>query len=271
MSGAQRLTEAIRRAPGRAALGTFVVGGFPTVELSCAAAAASAAAGAAFVEVGLPSHDPTADGPAIATAGRAALQRGATIDGILGGVAMIAPVVPVVVMCYASAVHARGPERFAAALRAAGVCGLIVADLPVDAALDVQVACARHGIGWIPVVAASTPASRLRAATAAGGGFVYVAQAGGVTGERGAMPESTAPTVARVRELTELPVAVGFGVSTAEHVRAVAATGADGVIVGSRLVRAILEHRDPVAAVAAVTRELVAGLAPPTPAARAAP
>ncbi|EHN09311.1 Tryptophan synthase alpha chain [Patulibacter medicamentivorans] len=261
MSGAERLAAAIHGAPGRAALGTFVVGGFPTVELSGAAAAASAAAGAAFVEIGLPSRDPTADGPAIESAGRAALHRGASVDGILDAVAVVSAAVPVVVMCYASAVYARGPERFVAALRRAGACGLIVADLPVDAAREVQNACRRYGIGWVPIVAGSTPPGRLHAACATAGGFVYVAQAGGVTGERGAMPDSTAPTVARVREMTELPIAVGFGVSTREHVRAVADAGADGVIVGSRVVRAIQEHDDPVAAVAATTRDLVAGLA----------
>jgi len=265
-TGIETIAEAFARARAngrRAALMPYLMGGYPDLETSRAIGGAYADGGADLVELGVPFSDPLADGPVIHAAGTAALRAGATLPEVLGNVAHpIAEHVPVVVMCYSNPILARGLERFADALVAANASGLIVPDLPLEEAPAVLQACDERGLALVPLVAPTTPEERLARIGAQARGFVYTVSLTGTTGERaGALQDGLAGALARAAACTTVPVAVGFGISTPEQAAAAAAAGADGVIVGSRLVRAAGEDEDPVAAVGALVREFSAGLA----------
>ena len=141
-------------------------------------------------------------------------------------------------MCYANPIFARGLERFADALLDAGASGLIVPDLPLEEATDALEACDARGLALVPLVAPTTPDERLARIGAQARGFLYTVSLTGTTGERATVQDDLARVVQRASASTTVPVAVGFGISTAEQAAAAAAAGADGVIVGSRLVRA---------------------------------
>jgi tryptophan synthase alpha chain len=260
-TGAQRIAAAFAAARGRAALMPYLMGGFPDVERSVAIGIAYAEAGADLVELGVPFSDPLADGPVIHAAGTRALAAGATVHAVVEAGARIAEHVPVVLMCYANPLLARGPERFCGELAARGISGLIVPDLPLEEAGEVSAACERSGIALVPLVAPTTPPERLAAIGAAAQGFLYTVSVVGTTGERDALQDRFAEVVARAKACTDVPVALGFGISTPAQARQAAGAGADGVIVGTRLVRAAAESEDPPAAVGAVVAELAAALA----------
>jgi tryptophan synthase alpha chain len=258
MSGIDRIAEAFAsaRANGRrAALMPYLMGGFPELASSSEIGLAYAEAGADLIELGIPFSDPLADGPVIHAAGTAALHAGATLPGVLGVGRVLAEHVPVVVMCYSNLIIARGLERFADELAAAGASGLIVPDLPLEESSPTLAACDSRGLALVPLVAPTTPDERLLRIGERARGFLYTVSLTGTTGERVDLDGGLAGVVARAAASTEVPVAVGFGIATPEQVAAAAAAGADGVIVGSRLVRAAGEAADPVAGV----RELVSG------------
>jgi tryptophan synthase alpha chain len=257
VAGTQRIADAFAGAAGRAALMPYLMGGFPDLETSRAIGHAYADGGADLIELGVPFSDPLADGPVIAAAGTAALAAGATVAGVLEVCADLAPRVPVVVMCYANLVLAHGPEAFAARLRDAGASGLIVPDLPLEEAPVVLEACDDAGIALVPLVAPTTPDERLERIGARARGFLYTVSVTGTTGERDSSEDAFAAVVGRAKAHASVPVALGFGIATPEQAAQAAAAGADGVIVGTRLVRAAAESDDPPAAV----RELVASLA----------
>jgi tryptophan synthase alpha chain len=260
VSGIERIAEAFAsaRANGRsAALMPYLMGGFPDLETSRRIGIAYAEAGADVIEFGVPFSDPLADGPVIHAAGTAALRAGASVDSVLEVGRDLADHVPVVVMCYANPIYARGLERFVHAIASAGASGLIVPDLPLEEAPAVLEACDAHGVALVPLVAPTTPHERLERIGARARGFLYTVLLTGTTGERASLDGSLAQVVARAAASTEVPVAVGFGIATPEHAAAAAAAGADGVIVGSRLVRAAGESDDPVGEV----RELMRGFA----------
>jgi tryptophan synthase alpha chain len=163
-------------------------------------------------------------------------------------------------MTYANLVLARGAERFADDLAAHGLAGLIVPDLPLEESEDLRAACDAAGIALVPLVAPTTPPERLARIGAAARGFVYTVAVTGITGERSAMAEGLAETLAAVKATTDVPVALGFGITTGEQAARAADAGAEGVIVGSRLVRAAAEADDPAAAVGPIVEELAAAL-----------
>jgi tryptophan synthase alpha chain len=241
----------------RAALMPYLMGGFPNADESAAAGEAAAAAGADLIELGIPFSDPLADGPVIHAAATAALAEGVTPHGVLRVCERIAERVPVVLMVYANVVMAAGAETFALRAAAAGAAGLIVPDLPTDEAGEVRAACDAEGLALVPLVAPTTTDERVAEIGADARGFVYTVSLTGVTGERDAVAPDVTSTVARVRSSTELPVAVGFGISTGAQARTVAEI-ADGVIVGSRIVRAAAEGG--AAGVGSVVEELAAAL-----------
>ncbi len=241
----------------RAALMPYLMGGYPSIEESVAAGLAAADAGADLLELGIPFSDPLADGPVIHAAGTAALAAGATPHGVLGVCEQIAVRVPVVLMVYANIVLTAGASSFALKAASAGASGLIVPDLPHDEAGEVRAACDAEGLALVPLVAPTTTPERIAAIGADARGFVYVVSLTGTTGERDEVQEGLAQTVERVRASTDVPVAVGFGISTPEQARSVAEL-ADGVIVGSRVVRAAGEGG--AEAVGSVVRELAAAL-----------
>jgi len=255
--GTDVIAAAFASSGKRAALMPYLMGGFPTLDASRAVGEAYAEGGADLVELGVPFSDPLADGPVIHAAGTAALAAGATLHGVLDVGRELAESVPVVLMCYANLLYARGPERAAAELAERGISGLIVPDLPLEEAGPMRAACDAAGVALVPLVAPTTPDERLAAIGETARGFVYAVSVTGTTGERAALDGGLAGILGRVQARTAVPVAVGFGIGTPAAAAAAAAAGADGVIVGSRLVRAAAEADDPAAAV----RELVAGFA----------
>jgi tryptophan synthase alpha chain len=221
----------------RAALMPYLMGGYPDLEASGAAGEAAAGAGADLLELGVPFSDPLADGPVIHAAATRALAAGATPDGVLEVCERLAARLPVILMVYVNVVLAGGAERFARRAASAGAAGLIVPDLPHDEAGELRAACDAEAIALVPLVAPTTTTERLSEIARDARGFVYAVSLTGTTGERDDLPPELPGLVERIRAAAELPVAVGFGISTAEQAGAVADL-ADGVIVGSRVVRA---------------------------------
>jgi tryptophan synthase alpha chain len=259
-TGIETIAEAFARARAdgrRAALMPYLMGGYPDLDTSRAIGLAYADGGADLVELGVPFSDPLADGPVVHAAGTAALRAGATLPAVLEVAHDIAARVPVVLMCYANPILSQGLERFLDSLVAARVSGLIVPDLPLEEATEVRPACRRRGLAFVPLVAPTTPAERLERIGAGASGFLYTVSLTGTTGERADVAGGLANVIARAAAHTTVPVALGFGISTPEQAAAAARAGADGVIIGSRLVRAAGEASDPAGAV----RELVAGFA----------
>ena len=259
-TGEDRIATAFALRRGRAALMPYLMGGFPDMETSRAIGEAYAAAGADLVELGVPYSDPLADGPVIHAAGTAALRAGATIGGVLEVAEALSRRLPVVLMCYVNLVLARGPDAFAAAAREVGISGLIVPDLPLEEAPEIEAACAEHALALVPLVAPTSPDERLALIGARARGFLYTVAVTGTTGERATGEDEYRAILDRVHAHTSVPVALGFGIATAEQAAAAARAGADGVIVGSRLVRAAAEADDPAAAAGEIVAALAAGL-----------
>ena len=262
MTGIERIAQAFARTSKRAALMPYVMGGFPTLEQSVRIGQACVQAGADVIELGMPYSDPLADGPVIHAAGTQALAAGANVAGVLEVARGLAPSIPVVLMCYANMVFAPGVEAFVERLARTGACGLIVPDLPHGEAPEVLEACDAHGIALVPLLAPTSTPERLAAIGADARGFLYTVSVLGTTGERRELDAGLAEMLARAKASTHVPVAIGFGISTPEQARKAAEAGAEGVIVGTRLVRAADGAEDPAGAVAAVVGELSAGLAP---------
>ena len=229
---------AAAKGAGRAALIPYYTAGYPTREACRDALRAAAAAGADLVEVGIPFSDPLADGPTIQRSTQAALEQGMTVAGVLQLVREAQLSIPVVLMTYVNPVLAYGVERFAADARAAGVAGALFTDLPAGAAPELERAMAGAGLDVIRLVAPTTTDERLAAAVSGAGGFIYLISRLGVTGARPDAPVDLDRHVRRLRSVTRLPIAVGFGIGTPAQAAA-AARWADGVVVGSALVEAL--------------------------------
>jgi tryptophan synthase alpha chain len=259
-TGEDNIATAFAARPGRAALMPYLMGGFPDVATSLRIGLACADNGADLVELGVPYSDPLADGPVIHAAGTAALRAGARMDDVLGVGEQLSRRLPVVVMCYVNLVLARTPDGFARDLASAAISGLIVPDLPLEEAGEIRAACDEHGVALVPLVAPTTPDERLRAIGEQARGFVYTVSVVGTTGERGEADGGYGEILDRVRAHARVPVAIGFGISSPDQAAAAADAGADGVIVGTRLVRAAAESDDPPAAVGELVARLAAGL-----------
>jgi len=266
----QLLADTLARAKqdNRAALITYMPAGFPTVNEGIVAIQAMLGSGADIVEVGLPHSDPVLDGPVIQAADDIALRGGVRIGDVIRTVreAYQAAGQPVLVMSYWNPIEKYGVERFSSELADAGGAGCIVPDLPVQESAPWRESAARRGLATIFVAAPSTTDERLREITAAGSGFVYASSLMGVTGIRETVNAAASSLVRRIRATTELPVCVGIGISNPAQAAQVA-DFADGVIVASALVKAILDAPDADAGVAAV-RKLTAELSLSTSARR---
>jgi tryptophan synthase alpha chain len=249
-----RIAAAFAQQAKRAALMPYLMGGHPDLDRSRECLAAAVDAGADLIELGIPFSDPLADGPVIHAAGSQALAAGVKPVDVLALCEEVHARVPVMLMVYANLVLAHGGDDFVKRAAAAGAAGLIVPDLPHDESSGVREACDAAGIALIPLVAPTTPEDRLRAIGADARGFIYAVSLVGTTGERGELPPGLPELVERIRGVTDLPVAVGFGISTDEQARSVGEV-ADGVIVGSRVVRAAGEGG------AAEVRQVVGSLA----------
>jgi tryptophan synthase alpha chain len=259
-SGIERIAAAFAGSGKRAALMPYLMGGFPDRATSRSIGEAYADAGADLVELGVPFSDPLADGPVIQAAGTDALRAGATPDAVLDVAAALAPRLPVVVMCYTNVLLAHGGDRFAQRLADAGASGLIVPDMPLEEAPALRDACDASGVALVPLVAPTTPDDRLAEIGREARGFLYAVSVVGTTGERTQFQQGLEALIARSAAHAEVPVAVGFGISTPEQADVAARAGADGVIVGTRLVRAAAEADDPPAAVRALVAEFASAL-----------
>lgn len=236
------------REEGRAALMPYMMAGYPDRETSLAVAEAYVDAGADLIELGVPFSDPLADGPTIHAAATAALEGGATLATALEVCRSVSDRVPVVLMAYANMVLAHGgATEFARLAGAAGAAGAIVPDLPLGEAEEVRDQFAAAGLALVPLVAPTSSPQRRSKICAVAQGFVYVVSTVGTTGERAEVPAALAELVMAAKEDAELPVAVGFGIGTAAQAAEVGKI-ADGVIIGSRLVRAAGEGDSPAAA-----------------------
>ncbi len=260
-----RIADAFARAAAedRAALVVYLCAGHPHLDRTPRLVAAAAEAGADVIELGVPFSDPTADGVAIQRASERALAAGTTLGGVLGAVRAVRErsEVPILLFGYANPFFAYGEARLAEDARAAGADGLLVVDLPPEVAPPLRDPAVARGLDWIPLVAPTSTDARIDLAASVATAFVYYVSMTGVTG--GALADLDAASVraAHVRAKTGRPVAVGFGVRTAEDVRGIA-RGADGVVVGSAVVRAVESRSDAdgaVAAVGALVAELAAG------------
>jgi len=251
------------RADGRAALIGYLPLGFPDVEGSIAAATAMVAAGVDVVELGLPYSDPVMDGPVIQQAVEHALAGGSRVRDVFRAVERIALTgAPVLVMTYWNPVMHYGVDAFARDLAAAGGAGLITPDLIPDEAAAWMAASDAHGLDRVFLVAPSSTPERLASTSAASRGFVYAASTMGVTGERTTLGSRAHELVAATRRSGAPRVCVGLGVSRPEQAADIASY-ADGVIVGSALVRALVEAPDltsGIAALESVTEGLAAGV-----------
>ena len=249
---------------GRAALVGYLPAGFPDVDGGIDALRAMVDAGCDVIEVGLPYSDPVMDGPTIQAAAQQALDGGVRTTDVLRTVEAVAATgTPTVVMTYWNPVDRYGVERFAADLADAGGAGLITPDLTPDSGGEWIAAADAHDLDKIFLVAPSSTNERIAMTTAACRGFVYATAVMGVTGARATTSELASPLVARTRAHTDLPIGVGLGVSNGDQAAEVASY-ADGVIVGSAFVRALLDHPDDRAAglraLTALTEDLAAGV-----------
>jgi tryptophan synthase alpha chain len=255
------------KAQGRAALVTFLTAGDPDLETSLAILRALPAAGADVVELGMPFTDPMADGPAIQMSSQRALKAGQTLRKTLDvarAFRQADDATPLVLMGYYNPIYIYGVDRFLRDAKSAGVDGLIVVDLPPEEDEELCLPALKAGVNFIRLATPTTDDKRLPAVLANTSGFVYYVSITGITGAAMPDPTKVAAAVARIKRHTSLPVAVGFGVRSAEQA-AVIASCADGVVVGSALVNALKGSLDreekPTAKTVTVVINLVAELA----------
>ena len=241
----------------------YLMGGFPDQATATAVAGAYADAGADLIELGVPFSDPLADGPTIHAADTAALDAGATLESVLETCASVSDRIPVAAMAYSNMILAHGIEEFGALVSAAGAAGVIVPDLPLEEQGEFGESLTSRGLPLIPLVAPTTPPDRRARICAGARGFVYLVSTVGVTGERADLPPELTDLISAAKLEAAVPVAVGFGISTPDQAATVG-TLADGVIIGTRLVREVADAPDRDTALAAVSdflRETRAALA----------
>jgi tryptophan synthase alpha chain len=235
------------QAEGRAGLVTFTMAGDPDYDTALAILRALPKAGADVIELGMPFTDPMADGPAVQAAGLRALKSGQRMTNTLSMVAEFRKdddATPVVLMGYYNPIYIYGVDRFLADAKAAGVDGLIVVDLPPEEDEELCLPALNAGLNFIRLATPTTDDKRLPAVLKNTSGFVYYVSITGITGAAAPDPTRVSAAVVRIKRHTKLPVAVGFGVRTADHAGAIA-RGADAVVVGSALVDAINSSLDP--------------------------
>ncbi len=255
---------AANRAAGKKALAPFVTAGDPDADTTVAVLETLDQAGASLCELGVPYSDPIADGAVIQASYTRALGKGFTLAGLFD-VAKRASAgcsMPILAMASYSLIFRRGIDRFVEDAVAAGLAGFVVPDLPLEESDDLDAACRKAGLALVRLVTPTTPPERAEAIAKKSTGFLYCVSVAGVTGARTDLPPGLIERVTWLRTKTDVPILVGFGISGPEQVKAVAAV-ADGVIVGSALVRRVAEaagtsREQMLADVAAYTRDLAA-------------
>lgn len=253
-------TFARLRAEGRKAFVTYIMGGDPTFETSLEVMKGLPAAGVDIIELGMCFTDPMADGPTIQAAGQRALDHGMNTDRVFEMVRAFRTAddsTPIVLMGYYNPVYARGVDRFLSEAKEAGIDGLIIVDLPPEEDSELCLPAQAAGLNFIRLATPTTDAARLPQVLQNTSGFVYYVSINGITGSAAPTADSVGPEVARIKAATDLPVVVGFGISTPEAAEVMAGVG-DGCVVGSAIVKLIGEGR-PAAEVLARVAELAEG------------
>jgi tryptophan synthase alpha chain len=250
------------RAQKRAALIPYFTLGFPTPEISLDIVTAIAEAGADLIELGIPFSDPLADGPTIQHSTQVALQNGVTPAQCLEMAAALrrrGVAQPLLFMGYINPMLAYGLADFVKQAAASGISGLIVPDLPPEEATELENLCSLQGISLVYLAAPNTTTNRLQLLARRTSGFLYLVSLTGVTGARSGLPVGLEEFTMRARQIAQTPIAVGFGISTPEQAEAVGLL-ADGVIVGSALIRAVSNSDNPPYAAAEFVSSLLKGL-----------
>lgn len=248
------------KAEGKKAFVAYIMAGDPDIETSLAVMKGMPAAGVDVIELGMPFTDPMADGPTIQLAGQRALDGGQTLQKTLDMVAEFRKtdnVTPIVMMGYYNPIYNRGSETFVADALKAGVDGLIVVDLPPEEDAELCIPAMQAGLNFIRLATPTTDDKRLPKVLQNTSGFVYYVSVTGITGSQAAQAGDVGPEVARIKASTDLPVVVGFGISTPEAARTIAGV-ADGCVVGSAIVKLVGEGKSPAEVLARVA-ELAAG------------
>ncbi|MEZ6094038.1 MAG: tryptophan synthase subunit alpha [Pirellulaceae bacterium] len=226
------------RSTGKKALMPFIAAGDPDWSMTERLLEEFAGVGCSMCELGFPYSDPIADGPTIQAAFTRALQNGIKVQSIFSALKQKQSPLPTVAMLSYSIVHRLGVSYFTDEASSAGFQGLIVPDLPWEEADDLKAACDRNGLALIPLITPTTSDDRAKDIVQRASGFIYYVSVTGVTGQRQDLPPAIIDNLGRLRELTSLPICVGFGISEPEHIRALAPY-CDGMIVGSAIVRRI--------------------------------
>jgi len=243
-------------ARGPKVLMPFIVAGDPSLEVTEGAIVALATAGADIIEIGIPFSDPIADGPVIAAAMYRALERGVTPAKVASVISTIRPAVDVglIAMVSDSIVRRSGSTAFIDTFADAGIDGFIIPDIDETDALSISKHCESNGLSFSMLIAPTTPLERVERLANLSSGFLYVLSRTGLTGEQSNMPDLS-ERLREIRTVTDLPLAVGFGISTAEHVNSVHAS-ADAAIVGSALVHRMVESEDAILAAKQFVEEI---------------
>ncbi|HEY3267143.1 MAG TPA: tryptophan synthase subunit alpha [Armatimonadota bacterium] len=258
-----RIYHTFKELNGRGALVAYVTAGDPSLEATERIVPALVAGGADIVELGLPFSDPLLDGTAIQASAQRAIEGGTTPTGVLAAVSRMREAgvsVPIVLMTCYNLVLRPGLETFAARCREVGVDGVIVTDLPPEEAVDWKAAADKHGVDTVFLLAPTSTDERIEAVAGLATGFIYCVARAGVTGEQTSLPDDLHAVLSKIRAHTETPIAVGFGISTADHVGTVW-QWANGAVVGSAIVNEIARNADAPDLTARVT-EFVKNLKP---------
>ncbi|MFN7225699.1 MAG: tryptophan synthase subunit alpha [Holosporales bacterium] len=230
-----------RAASAPAAFVPFIMAGDPDAATTLRRLDTLVEAGASLIELGMPFSDPMADGAVIQAAGLRALNAGMTLRGVLEIVRSFRtkhPCFPLILMGYYNPIFRYGDEAFAKDAAAAGASGLLIVDVPIEEDATLAAACKNHGLALVRLIAPTTPPDRVRQIAGRANDFLYYVAVAGITGTQQANPRATHQRLTHIRTITDHPIAVGFGIKTSDDAHAVAATGADGVVVGSALVNA---------------------------------
>lgn len=232
---------------GKVALIPFITAGDPDLSTTAEALKVLDSCGSDIIELGVPYSDPLADGPVIQAAATRALARGSNFDSIISMLNEVVPQIstPIALFTYYNPILKRGTGKFMSIVRDTGVHGLVVPDVPLEETKTLREEAKKHGIELVLLTTPTTPTDRMKAIVDAAEGFVYLVSSVGVTGARASVSGKVQALLQEIKEATTKPVAVGFGISTPEHVKQIVGWGADGVIVGSAMVRLLGEAKSP--------------------------
>ncbi|XP_059432395.1 tryptophan synthase alpha chain [Corylus avellana] len=232
---------------GKVALIPYITAGDPDLSTTAEALKVLDSCGSDIIELGVPYSDPLADGPVIQAAATRSLARGTNFNAILSMLKEVVPQLscPIALFSYYNPILKRGVEKFMITIKDVGVQGLVVPDVPLEETEILRKEAKKNGIELVLLTTPTTPTDRMRAIVEAAEGFVYLVSSVGVTGARASVSNRVQTLLQEIKEATAKPVAVGFGISNPEHVKQVAGWGADGVIVGSAMVKVLAEAKSP--------------------------